>query len=626
MDRLLPTSRTRFPLYRIVLALVFTFVFARQEASAQPGSMIFKDEFNRNVLGAGWLPGDYWASANGFAYNVYDWGILATSKNYNQESYVIETAAKGFTASYWREFRILFGQSAPDDQKTYVITYGPDSGGQLTLGRSTDNIYYPQVLDAVSIYPRLEKDKLYKFKIARYKSGLIQVYLDKGTGYGQVPLLEAIDTAYQNLGHFGWQVTTQTAPEIFYVDRIQATVPELEKPAVRQKPAGDSLITQVSASSGKLYNVAKLSEGAQIYSDRAFKATSVPSYLMGASFVQTAMDDKKEEGSFELVTFMKKPVVLYVAYDSRATALPEWLKSWHKTGDVIGTNDPKMKNLQVYSKRADYWQVYPRPFILGGNMASPAAGAQANYMVIAVQVPDGNKLEAENALLSGAKMANNHAGYSGSGFVDFINASKDYIEWTAHVKVPGSYTIGFQFSNGSTGARPLAVSVDNVGIGAFSFIPLTSWEHWASYSGPRVFLKEGVHKIRLTANGQSGPNIDFLSLSFFDAAPNSIAGGALARTGAEGLDYISDAFTPKPAAYPNPFDNNTIISYQLAQKNKVTLTIYSAAGKKHTVLVDKVMDPGKYETEFNSNNLPGGLYLYHLQQGDDVTVGKILKK
>ena len=626
MDRLLPTSRTRFPLYRIVLALVFTFVFTRQDASAQPGSLIFKDEFNGTQLSSDWLPDNSWSVASGSAYSPNDWGALITSKKYDADSYVIETTARGFIGTYWREFRFTFGQANPEDPKTYVLTYGPDTGGQLTLGASTDNIYHPRVLEAVSLYPPLAKEKPYKFKIAKYKSGLIQVYLDKGTGYGPVPLLEAVDTSYQKLGHFGWQVSTQTAPEFFYVERIEARVPEVEKPAVPEKPKEDDLITQVAPSTGKSYKVAKLSNGSQIYTDRAFQVTSVPSFLKGASFIQTAMDDKKETDKYELTTFMKKSVVVYVAYDFRATVLPDWLKSWHKTGDVIGTNDPKMKHLQVYSKSADYWQVYPRPFILGGNMASPAAGSQANYIVIAVETPESNKLEAENALLSGAKVSKDHGGYSGTGFADYVNNSKDYVEWTAQVKVPGTYTISVQFSNGSAIDRPLVISADNVNLETAFFIPLSSWENWATYSGPRVFLKEGTHKIRMTANGQSGPNIDFLSLSYFDAAPEGGAGGALARTGVPEFDVISDAVGSKAAAYPNPFENSTTISFEVLKKNKVNLSIYSTGGNKEAVLVDKVLEAGKHETEFNANNLPGGLYLYHLQQGDDVTVGKILKK
>ena len=606
--------------------LLVLIVVHRKEAYAQPGSLIFKDEFTGNVLSADWTSENYWSAAGGFAYSVRDWGALTTSKKYSSESYVIETAAKGFTASYWREFRITFGQAAPGDQKTYVLTYGPDSGGQLTLGMSTDNIYYPQILDGVSIYPKLEKDILYKFKIARYGSGLIQIYLDRGAGYGQTPLLEAIDTTYPKLGHFSWQVSTQTAPEVFYVDRVEARVPEVEKPAVREKPAADNLITQVGATSGRSYKVAKLSEGSQIYTDRLFKATSLPSYLKGASFIQTAMDDKRRGEQFEVATFLKKSAVVYVGYDPRGSVLPDWLKSWHKTGDVIGTDDPKMKHLHLYSKLADYWQLYPRPFILGGNLASPAFGAQANYIVIAVESPASEKLEAENALLSGAKVAKDHKGYSGTGFADFVNDSRDYIEWTTQTKIPGTYTIGFQFSNGSKADRKVAVSVDNNSAGIATFIPLTSWENWATYSGPRVFLKAGTHKIRLTATGQNGPNIDFLSLSYFAAAPEVVGGGALARVGHQEPSLSMDVPGSRPVAYPNPFEHSTVISYELHKKEKVNLTVFSALGMAHAVLVDKVLEAGKYQTTFSSHDLPSGIYIYKLEFGGVVSVGKVLKK
>lgn len=611
----------------IILALLLTITLSNTGASAQPGSVILQEEFNGNSLGSNWLPDANWSAQSGFAYNVQDMGALITSKKYDSDSYVIETTVKGFTGSYWRQFRFIFGQADPSDPKAYVLTYSPDTGGTLALGWSTDNIYHPtSMLDEVSIYPRLEKDQPYRFKIARYKSGLIQIYLDKGTGYGKTPILETIDKNYQQPGHFGWQVSTQTAGEIFYIDRIEARVPEVEKPAVREKQKEDDLITQVSASTGKSYKVSKLSKGSQIYVDRSFQITSVPSYLQGASFVQTVMDDKKETDKFELVTFMKKAVVVYVAYDPRGSVLPAWLNGWHKTGDVIGTNDPKMKSLQVYSKLVDYWQVYPRPFIMGGNMASPAAGAQANYIVIAVERPVIGNLEAENAVVKGAKIASDHAGYDGKGFVDFVNDKQDYIEWTTDIKVPGTYTLSFKFSNGSANTRSLALSANNVAVGTASFLPLSSWANWASYSGPRVFLKAGTHKIRLTANGQSGPNIDYLSLDYFDASPQANSYDMLARTASPEFDVIGDVIDPQPVAYPNPFEHSTKISYHLPEKGRVNLTIYSLQGKKHAVLVDQMQEAGNHQTEFTANGLPGGIYLYQLQRGDVISVGKVLKK
>jgi hypothetical protein len=610
----------------IILILLAITTLSGTRAIAQPGSMILQEEFNGNSLGSNWLADPNWSAQGGSAYNLHDMGSLITSKKYDSDSYIIETTVKGFTGSYWRQFRFIFGQADPSDPKAYVLTYSPDTGGTLNLGWSTDNIYHPTtMLDEVSIYPRLEKDQPYRFKIARYKSGLIQIYLDKGTGYEKSPILEAIDKNYQKLGHLGWQVSTQTAGEIFYIDRIEARVPEVEKPAVREKQKEDDLITQVSASTGKLYKVSKLSKGSEIYVDRSFQITSVPSYLQGASFVQTVMDDKKETDKFELTTFLKKAAVVYVAYDPRGSVLPAWLNDWHKTGDVIGTTDPKMKSLQVYSKLVDYWQVYPRPFILGGNMASPAAGAQANYIVIAVERPVISNLEAENAVVKGAKIASDHAGYDGKGFVDFVNDKQDYIEWTTEIKVPGSYTLSFKFSNGSANTRSLALSADNVSVGTASFLPLSSWENWASYSGPKAFLKAGTHKIRLTATGQSGPNIDYLSLNYNSAYPET-NNDMLARTGGPEFDVVSKAAEQQPLAYPNPFEYSTKISYDLKEKKQVSLTIYSLHGKKQAVLVDQMQEAGSYQTEFTANGLPGGIYLYQLQRGDVVSVGKVLKK
>src|SRR4029078_5465704 len=99
------------------------------------------------------------------------------------------------------EFRITFGQADLSSQQTYQLRYTAYGGGRLTLSKSTDNIYAAQVLDEAAIFPNLNSSQWYTFKIAKYQSGLIQVYLDEGSGYNSVPLLEAIDSTYPALGH-----------------------------------------------------------------------------------------------------------------------------------------------------------------------------------------------------------------------------------------------------------------------------------------------------------------------------------------------------------------------------------------------------------------------------------------
>ena len=67
-----------------------------------------------------------------------------------------------------------------------------------------------------------------------------------------------------------------------------------------------------------------------------------------------------------------------MAYDTRASSLPNWLASWSATGDIISTSDGDC-NLKVYSKGYSAGNV-----TLGGNKASGASGANANYIVIGV--------------------------------------------------------------------------------------------------------------------------------------------------------------------------------------------------------------------------------------------------
>jgi hypothetical protein len=625
MKKLLHLYSLQFTFSNMALGL-FMFCNATQPLFAQSDPVLLRDDFNGNALGANWNANESWSVVNGAAYNPFDAGSLITAENYSAESYVIETEAMGFNGSYWREFRLIFGLSDIAGQNAYVLTYSPDTGGRLMLGRATDNIYHPEILDEISIYPELKRSQLYKFKVARYKNGLIQVFLNRGAGYRSKPDLEVIDYTFNQLGHFGWMVSTQTASDQFYVDWIEARVPDFIKPPVLENPVEDSLITQVSDANDKSYLVTKLVTGSNVYTDRDYRITSAPAYLQGASFIQTAMQDKNEMQTSWLTTFIKKSAIVYIAYDKNATALPAWLKDWHKTGDIIGTTDPESGAMEIYSKPVDYWNLYPRPFILGANMEAPAEGTKSNYLVFAVPQPEIRNLEAEDAKVSGAQPAKQHIGFSGNGYVDFVNLKQDYIEWTVCTQVPGTYTLGFQFSNGSKDARSMRLTADNELVEIATFLPIHSWDSWAFYSGAKVFLEPGTHKIRLTAIGASGPNIDYLSVSFKSDYPELPITNSLARKGEMELEITELPIATAPFAYPNPFHQNTVIAYQLPETTIVNLTIYTIQGQKQAVLVDQIQPAGQYNVEFNGSNLSAGTYIYHLKQGNTFSFGKIVKQ
>lgn len=64
--------------------------------------------------------------------------------------------------------------------------------------------------------------------------------------------------------------------------------------------------------------------------------------------------------------------------------------------------------------------------------------------------------------------------------------------------------------------------------------------------------------------------------------------------------------------FPNPFNPNTVISYELPRDAKVSLTIYDLLGREVTRLVDGVQDAGTKFITWNAANYATGVYLYRL--------------
>jgi len=64
--------------------------------------------------------------------------------------------------------------------------------------------------------------------------------------------------------------------------------------------------------------------------------------------------------------------------------------------------------------------------------------------------------------------------------------------------------------------------------------------------------------------------------------------------------------------YPNPFNPKTIISYQLANPNFVTLKIFDVLGNEVATLVNEKQSSGSYSVEFDGNGLASGVYFYQI--------------
>lgn len=68
--------------------------------------------------------------------------------------------------------------------------------------------------------------------------------------------------------------------------------------------------------------------------------------------------------------------------------------------------------------------------------------------------------------------------------------------------------------------------------------------------------------------------------------------------------------------YPNPFEEETLIPYQLAKSGRVRLKIWNLLGQEITTLVDEWQTQNSYQISFRRNFLPSGVYICTLETDD----------
>ena len=126
----------------------------------------------------------------------------------------------------------------------------------------------------------------------------------------------------------------------------------------------------------------------------------------------------------------------------------------------------------------------------------------------------GTLYEAETAVLSGATLHSENAGFTGTGYADYTNASADYVEWTVNVATAGTRTLNFRYANGSATNRPLSISVNGTVVNAsMAFNGTGGWTTWGNASVNATLPAGASVKIRATAIGSSGPNMDSLTVN-----------------------------------------------------------------------------------------------------------------
>jgi photosystem II stability/assembly factor-like uncharacterized protein len=189
----------------------------------------------------------------------------------------------------------------------------------------------------------------------------------------------------------------------------------------------------------------------------------------------------------------------------------------------------------------------------------------------------------------------------GSAFLKTMDAG---VTWIADTVVPrDSYILGMAFSDPFTGYL--------VGAPGLILYTVDQGETWTPLA---THTCEGLESICM-----------FNSDTGYLCGSNSILMSTLNNGGLPVTVKPQAKSTSEPLLnFPNPFSCSTRITYRVDHEEMVLLTVYNFLGQPVETLVNSVQQAGKYEIPFDSKGLPQGLYIYRLQTGSRVSMGKMI--
>lgn len=77
------------------------------------------------------------------------------------------------------------------------------------------------------------------------------------------------------------------------------------------------------------------------------------------------------------------------------------------------------------------------------------------------------------------------------------------------------------------------------------------------------------------------------------------------------------------ANYPNPFNAQTTISFDLASNRKVTIDLFNINGQHIQTLLDAEISAGSHQVNWDATNFASGLYFYKISAGNK-TISKCM--
>ena len=170
----------------------------------------------------------------------------------------------------------------------------------------------------------------------------------------------------------------------------------------------------------------------------------------------------------------------------------------------------------------------------------------------------------------------------------------------------------------ATGATAIQSVVVTDSIGRYY-----SWDITSYVQAEKAAGRNGISLALLNTTG-SNPRVVWHSKESGSNTPQLVI-----STTANRLAFKeSTATTEKTSltSFPNPFGDNSTVSFYLEKRANVLLAVYDISGKQVAVLKRGQLDAGRHNTSLTGNALSKGVYTLKLVYGDKTITKKVLKQ
>ncbi|MDF2457282.1 MAG: putative chitinase [Cytophagaceae bacterium] len=198
----------------------------------------------------------------------------------------------------------------------------------------------------------------------------------------------------------------------------------------------------------------------------------------------------------------------------------------------------------------------------------------------------------------------------GAGYnVGWVQAG-EWLSYTVNVAATGTYELKARVATTSAG-KYFHIELNGINVSGNITVPNTGgWATYQTVTIPNVSLTQGLQAMKLV----------------FDSGDFNINYVTFTSSTVTGISDADASGNLSAVVSPNPFSNQAQLNWNLKNGGQTKITINNMMGASPITIADQYFAPGDHSVEIGALNIPAGIYLCTITNGEHTKAVKIIKE